>query len=64
MRWRQKRVWEGSLQRRWDSCPGLVRVSQWGRDEASPRDLGSMLGDEGTWQGCPFVLLVIRGWYV
>lgn len=35
-----------------DSCPGLVRVSQWGRP-STPRDLGSMLGDEGTLQGCP-----------
>ena len=30
----------------------------------APRGLGSALADEAALQGCPFVLLVIRGWCV
>lgn len=37
---------KGSSEQRGDCCPGLVRVSLSGREQASPQDLGSRLSDE------------------
>ena len=44
---------KGSSEQRWDGCPGLVRVSLLGREQASPQDLGSRLSDEAKLQGDP-----------